>query len=78
MNSPCASARSLPDHDYPAYLAAFDRFAESFSAHLDETGVAAECRGEERVGLAFIDPVHWGCPVEIWPLRSVFAALDRA
>lgn len=36
--------RRLPDHDYPAYLAAFHRFASYFSAHLDETGVAAAVR----------------------------------
>lgn len=36
--------RRLPDHDYPAYLAAFDRFASAFSAHLDATGVAAAMR----------------------------------
>jgi hypothetical protein len=36
--------RRLPDHDYPAYLAAFHRFASAFSAHLDETGVAAAMR----------------------------------
>ena len=38
--------RRLPDHDYPAYLAAFHRFAESFSAHLDETGVTAAMRDD--------------------------------
>ena len=38
--------RRLPDHDYSAYLAAFHRFAESFSAHLDETGVAAAMRDD--------------------------------
>lgn len=36
--------RRLPDHDYPVYLAAFHRFAESFSVHLDETGVTEEMR----------------------------------
>lgn len=38
--------RRLPDHDYPAYLAAFHRFAGSFSAHLDETGVTAAMRDD--------------------------------
>ncbi len=31
---------------YPAYLAAFHRFADTFSAHLDETGVAEAMRGD--------------------------------
>lgn len=38
--------RRLPDHDYPAYLAAFHRFAESFSAHLDETGITTAMRDD--------------------------------
>ena len=40
--------RRLPDHDYPAYLAAFHRFADAFSAHLDETGVTRRV-GDARV-----------------------------
>jgi len=38
--------RRLPDHDYPAYLAAFHRFADAFSAHLDGTGVTGAMRDE--------------------------------
>lgn len=38
--------RRLPDHDYPAYLAAFHRFAEAVSAHLDRTGVTEAMRDE--------------------------------
>jgi len=38
--------RRLPDHDYPAYLVAFDRFASAFSAHLDGTGVTEAMRDE--------------------------------
>ena len=38
--------RRLPDHDYPAYLAAFHRFADAFSGHLDETGVTASMRND--------------------------------
>jgi hypothetical protein len=38
----------LPDHDYPAYLAAFQQFVVDFSAHLDANGVTAEMRPEWR------------------------------
>lgn len=38
--------RRLPDHDYPAYLSAFDQFVSAFSVHLDETGIAEAMRDD--------------------------------